>query len=62
VGLDWREYVVTDPRFLRSAEVDLLLGNAAKAAETLGWAPKVRFPELVRMMVEADLNAEGQGV
>jgi GDPmannose 4,6-dehydratase len=55
VGLDAEEYVVIDPTLKRPAEVDSLLGDASKARETLGWAPRVRFPELVRMMVEADL-------
>ena len=55
-GLDWHEYVVVDPTFKRPAEVDVLLGDATKARQTLGWSPKVRFPELVRMMVEADLE------
>jgi GDPmannose 4,6-dehydratase len=54
-GLEWREYVAMDPVLKRPAEVDLLLGDASKAREKLGWAPKVRFPELVRMMVDADL-------
>jgi GDPmannose 4,6-dehydratase len=55
VGLDAEEYVVIDPALKRPAEVDSLLGDASKARQTLGWAPRVRFPELVRMMVEADL-------
>jgi GDPmannose 4,6-dehydratase len=55
VGLDSAEYVVIDPALKRPAEVDSLLGDASKARQTLGWAPRVRFPELVRMMVEADL-------
>jgi GDPmannose 4,6-dehydratase len=54
VGLDWREHVTTDPRFLRPAEVDLLIGDYSKAKAKLGWEPTVRFPELVRMMVDAD--------
>jgi GDPmannose 4,6-dehydratase len=54
-GLNWEEYVVVDPELKRPAEVDLLLGDAAKARATLGWRPSVRFPELIRMMVEADL-------
>ncbi len=54
--LDWNQYVVTDPAFTRPAEVDLLLGDAARAKERLGWAPAVSFPDLVRMMVEADLT------
>ena len=53
-GLDWREYVQIDPRYFRPAEVDLLIGNYAKAKERLGWEPTVRFQELVRMMVDAD--------
>jgi GDPmannose 4,6-dehydratase len=52
---DWRQYVRQDPRFMRPAEVDLLIGNAAKAQEKLGWKPKVSFNELVRMMVENDI-------
>jgi GDPmannose 4,6-dehydratase len=55
VGLDWRECVVIDPMLKRPAEVDVLLGDATKARTVLGWSPKVRFPELVQMMVEADL-------
>jgi GDPmannose 4,6-dehydratase len=56
VGLDWRDHVVEDPRFMRPAEVDLLLGNAAKARNGLGWAPKTSFRELVATMVESDLE------
>jgi GDPmannose 4,6-dehydratase len=55
-GLDWHEHVVVEPTLKRPAEVDALLGDATKARETLGWSPKVRFPELVQMMVEADLG------
>jgi GDPmannose 4,6-dehydratase len=54
-GLDWHKYVVIDPALKRPAEVDLLKGDASKARQKLGWSPKVRFPELVQMMVEADL-------
>jgi GDPmannose 4,6-dehydratase len=54
VGLDWREYVTSDPRYLRPAEVDLLIGDFSKARAKLGWEPTVRFGELVRMMVDAD--------
>ncbi|GMV97221.1 MAG: GDP-mannose 4,6-dehydratase [Phycisphaerae bacterium] len=54
VGLDWHAYVETDPRYLRPAEVDLLLGDAAKARRALGWSPKVGFTELVHMMIDAD--------
>ncbi len=55
VGLEWRDHVRTDPRFVRPAEVDLLIGDPAKARAKLGWAPKVSFEELVAMMVDADL-------
>ena len=54
VGLDWREYVEKDPRYLRPSEVDLLQGDATKAREQLGWRPKVSFEELVGMMIEHD--------
>ncbi|HEY3543576.1 MAG TPA: GDP-mannose 4,6-dehydratase [Gaiellaceae bacterium] len=53
-GLDWRQYVQTDPRYLRPAEVDILIGDYSKAKAELGWEPAVRFRELVRMMVDAD--------
>jgi len=55
-GLDWREHVVVDPTLKRPAEVDLLLGDATKARAKLGWLPKIRFPELVQMMIDADLD------
>src|SRR5690242_19862250 len=55
VGLDWQEYVKLDERFLRPAEVDLLIGTPAKAKAKLGWAPTVDFKGLVTMMVDADL-------
>jgi GDPmannose 4,6-dehydratase len=54
VGLDWKEYVGTDVRYMRPSEVDLLLGDATKAREDLGWEPRVSFKELVEIMVEAD--------
>jgi len=54
-GLDYKKYVVTDPKFLRPAEVDLLLGDPAKAARKLGWKPDVSFEGLVNMMVDADI-------
>ncbi len=54
-GLDWEKYVVQDERFMRPAEVDLLVGNPAKAREVLGWKPKTPFKDLVEMMVNADL-------
>ena len=55
--LDWRQYVEIDPRYFRPIEVDALLGDAAKARRLLGWEPKVSFRELVRLMVDADLQA-----
>ncbi|MSQ24489.1 MAG: GDP-mannose 4,6-dehydratase [Chloroflexi bacterium] len=56
VGLDYREYLVQDPRLIRPAEVDTLVGDASKAARVLGWAPEVGFEELAVRMVEADLR------
>ncbi len=56
VGLDWRDYVVQDPRFYRPAEVDLLVSDPRKAREVLGWEPTVSFEELIHMMVDADLQ------
>jgi len=59
VGIDdWTPYVRQDPKFLRPAEVDLLIGDASKAKEKLGWEPEVSFPQLVKMMVEHDLAVE----
>jgi GDPmannose 4,6-dehydratase len=55
VGLNWEEYVRSDPEFYRPAEVDLLVSDSSKARKKLGWVPKVSFPELIQMMVEADL-------
>jgi GDPmannose 4,6-dehydratase len=55
---DWAPYVTHDQRFDRPAEVDLLLGDATKAREKLGWAPKVNFEELVARMYESDLKSE----
>ena len=54
-NLDWRQYVKHDARYERPAEVDILVGDASKARKSLGWEPKVRFAELVRIMVEADM-------
>jgi GDPmannose 4,6-dehydratase len=54
LDLDWERYIRLDPRYLRPTEVDLLLGDSAKARKVLGWAPKVGFRQLVEMMVEAD--------
>ncbi len=56
LGLDWRDHVVHDQRYERPSEVDLLLGDASKARRELGWEPKVKFADLVAMMVDADLD------
>jgi GDPmannose 4,6-dehydratase len=56
VDLDWQKHVEIDPRYYRPAEVDLLLGDATKAREKLGWRPRVGFPELIQMMVESDVD------
>jgi len=56
VGLDYRQYVVEDARFVRPAEVDLLTGDPSKARRILGWEPETRFEDLVEMMVRADLD------
>ena len=58
VGLNFEDYVVIDPEFIRPAEVELLLGNPAKAKKQLGWQPKVSFEQLVTMMVDADLDRQ----
>jgi GDPmannose 4,6-dehydratase len=54
VGLDWKKHVEIDPRYYRPAEVDLLIGDASKARRQLGWAPKTKFADLVKLMVDAD--------
>jgi GDPmannose 4,6-dehydratase len=59
VGLDWRDHVVTDPALLRPLDPPVLLGDASKAHRELGWKPEVGFDDLVRLMVEADLEARG---
>jgi len=56
VGLDWEKYVVVDERFLRPAEIDLLVGDYSKASDVLGWAPRTGFAELVETMVDADME------
>jgi GDPmannose 4,6-dehydratase len=56
VDLDWHDYVVQDPRYMRPAEVDLLVGDSSKAQQKLGWEPTVSFAELVHLMVDADLQ------
>ena len=55
-GLDWKQHVKVDPRFVRPAEVDALQADPSKALRELGWTPKTSFAELVRMMVDADLE------
>ena len=55
-GLNWEDHVKLDPKFIRPAEVDLLIGDPTKAKQQLGWQPSVDFPSLVRMMVDADIN------
>jgi len=63
VGLEWEKYIKYDARYERPAEVDLLIGDPAKAKRQLGWEPKVRFKELVQIMVAADLEMlEGKGL
>lgn len=62
VGLDWRHYVDVDPKFLRPAEVDFLCGDAKKAQQKLGWQPEIKFEELIRMMVRADVEAIERGM
>ena len=57
LGMDWQDVVEIDPKYYRPAEVDALCGDASKARERLGWAPKVTFKELVRIMVESDVKA-----
>ncbi|MBE2182546.1 MAG: GDP-mannose 4,6-dehydratase [Anaerolineae bacterium] len=56
VGLEWSRYVVQDPKFMRPAEVDLLIGDPSKAREKLGWEPKVSFEALIEMMVKSDYD------
>ncbi|MDR4504615.1 MAG: GDP-mannose 4,6-dehydratase [Candidatus Scalindua sp.] len=56
VGLRWKDYVVIDPKFVRPAEVDLLLGNPSKARKKLQWKPRVKFEELITMMVDSDMR------
>jgi GDPmannose 4,6-dehydratase len=61
VGLDYQKYIYIDPRFARPAEVDILIGDASKAKAKLGWEPKVKFPQLVEMMVQSDLERHTKG-
>jgi GDPmannose 4,6-dehydratase len=60
LDLDWKEHVEIDPRYYRPTEVDLLLGDATKAREKLGWEPRIAFPELVKIMVDHDLELAQQ--
>jgi GDPmannose 4,6-dehydratase len=55
-GLDWKRHVEIDPRYYRPAEVDLLIGDYSKAKRLLDWAPKTRFVDLVKLMVDADVD------
>ena len=57
VGLDWRDWVEVDPALVRAVDVGLLVGDPSKAKEKLGWAPKVSFVELVKMMMDYELTA-----
>ena len=60
LDLDWRDHVELDPKYLRPAEVDLLIGDAGKAKRELGWQPEVTFSGLVQLMVAADVTLAGQ--
>ncbi len=60
-GMDWKDYVEIDPKYCRPAEVNLLVGDASKAKQKLGWEPKIKFKDLVRLMVDADMLAFGGG-
>jgi len=60
LGLNWEDHIRTDPQFLRPAEVDLLIADATKAKEKLGWVPTVTFQQLAEMMVDSDLAAESR--
>ena len=62
LGLEWKKFVKVDPKYFRPAEVDVLLGDPAKARKALGWKPRVSFRELVRMMVDADMEIDGRPV
>jgi GDPmannose 4,6-dehydratase len=61
LGLDYRDYVIVDQKFIRPAEVDLLVGDPSKAHARLGWEPQVNFKELIEMMVDSDLDALKNG-
>jgi GDPmannose 4,6-dehydratase len=55
-GLHWQKFVVNDPKYYRPTEVDLLVGDYSKAKDRLGWTPKTKFVDLVKLMVDADLQ------
>jgi GDPmannose 4,6-dehydratase len=59
VDLEWRDFVIRDKSFMRPAEVELLVGDASRARRDLGWAPSVTFRQMMRMMVDADLELLG---
>jgi GDPmannose 4,6-dehydratase len=59
VGLNWHDYVKIDPRYFRPTEVDYLMADPSKAKRLLGWEPRIKFHELVRIMVDADLELMG---
>lgn len=61
-GLDWKKYIEIDNRYLRPTEADILIGDPSKAKRELGWEPKVRFKELVKIMVEADCKEAGVSI
>src|SRR5262245_112283 len=60
LGIDWKKHVEIDPRYYRPTEVDVLMGDSSKARKKLNWRPKVKFTDLVRIMVDADLRAESE--
>ena len=60
VDLNWQDWVVQDERFMRPAEVDLLIGDATKAHDVLGWKPRTSFRDLVTMMVDSDMELVGR--
>ncbi len=62
LDLDYNEYVVTDPAFVRPAEVDVLLGDASHAKKTLGWEPETSFEQMIKMMVDADIRRLGKSI
>jgi GDPmannose 4,6-dehydratase len=56
LGLDWHDYVTSDPYYYRASEVDFLMGDSSKAQKALNWKPKIGFAQLVKLMVEHDLD------